>query len=158
MGQNFTDWADQLRQLGDEADLASLEIDDMYIMRYFTGVKDVVLRAEFLKEENPTLARLMTIARTYEVGNTSLQAMGAQIKALGGKTQFQKKNSGKQTRKQASAQTSNLNVYKSGKAGKCMHCGELQNKLYQAQRHLLGHFFAPEVAQNIDLNDLPEVF
>jgi hypothetical protein len=40
----------------------------------------------------------------------------------------------------------------------CRVCGELQNKLYQAQRHLLGHFFAPEVAQNIDLNDLPEVF
>ncbi len=40
----------------------------------------------------------------------------------------------------------------------CRVCGELRNKLCQVQRHLLSHFFAPEVAQNIDLNDLPEVF
>ncbi len=39
----------------------------------------------------------------------------------------------------------------------CRVCGELRNKLCQAQRHLLSHFFAPEVAKNIDLNDLPEV-
>ncbi len=38
----------------------------------------------------------------------------------------------------------------------CRVCCELRNKLCQVQRHLLSHFFAPEVAQNIDLNDLPE--
>ena len=39
----------------------------------------------------------------------------------------------------------------------CRVCGELRDKLGQVQRHLLSHFFAPEVALNIDLNDLPEV-
>ncbi len=40
----------------------------------------------------------------------------------------------------------------------CRVCGEPRNTLCQVQRHLLGHFFAPEVAQNIDLGDIPEVF
>ena len=38
----------------------------------------------------------------------------------------------------------------------CRLCGEPRGKLIQAQRHLLSHFFAPEVAQNIDLSDLPQ--
>ena len=38
----------------------------------------------------------------------------------------------------------------------CRLCGDAKNKLSQAQRHLLSHFFAHEIAQNIDLNDMPE--
>ena len=33
----------------------------------------------------------------------------------------------------------------------CRMCGEPRSRLVQAQRHLLSHFFAPVLAQNIDL-------
>lgn len=33
----------------------------------------------------------------------------------------------------------------------CRVCGEVKNRLSQAQRHVLGHYFAPEIARNIDL-------
>ena len=36
----------------------------------------------------------------------------------------------------------------------CRVCGEAKQRLSQAQRHVLSHFFAPEIARNIDL---PEV-
>lgn len=37
----------------------------------------------------------------------------------------------------------------------CRLCGEPRAKLSAVQRHLLGHFFAPEIAENIDLNEMP---
>ena len=39
----------------------------------------------------------------------------------------------------------------------CRLCGEPRGKLSAAHRHVLAHFFAHEIAQNIDLRDLPEV-
>ncbi len=36
-------------------------------------------------------------------------------------------------------------------------CGQPRSKLSQVQRQLLSHFFAHEVAQNIDLGDMPEM-
>ncbi len=37
----------------------------------------------------------------------------------------------------------------------CRLCGQPRSKLSAVQRHLLSHFFAPEIAENIDLNDMP---
>ena len=39
----------------------------------------------------------------------------------------------------------------------CRVCGEAKQRLSQAQRHLLSHFFAHEIARNIDLSNMPEV-
>ena len=39
----------------------------------------------------------------------------------------------------------------------CRVCGEAKQRLSQAQRHVLGHFFAHEIARNIDLKNMPEV-
>ena len=38
----------------------------------------------------------------------------------------------------------------------CRVYGEVKQKLTQAQRHLLSHFFAHEIARNIDLKNMPE--
>ncbi len=38
----------------------------------------------------------------------------------------------------------------------CRLCGEPRGKLKEARRHVLGHFLAPEYAQNIDLSSLPQ--
>ena len=40
----------------------------------------------------------------------------------------------------------------------CVFCGEFKNRQSQCQRHVLAHFFAHHIAQNIDLGDIPEVF
>ncbi len=40
----------------------------------------------------------------------------------------------------------------------CVFCGESKSRLTQCQRHVLAHFFAHHIAQNIDLGDIPEVF
>ena len=40
----------------------------------------------------------------------------------------------------------------------CRLCGEPRGKLAAAQRHVLAHFFAHEVAQNIDLRDMPRFY
>ena len=40
----------------------------------------------------------------------------------------------------------------------CTFCGESKPRLSVAQRHVLAHFFAHHIAQNIDLGDIPEVF
>ena len=40
----------------------------------------------------------------------------------------------------------------------CVFCGEAKARLSVAQRHVLAHFFAHHIAQNIDLGDIPEVF
>jgi len=40
----------------------------------------------------------------------------------------------------------------------CVFCGESKPRLSQCQRHVLAHFFAHHIAQNIDLGDIPEVF
>ena len=40
----------------------------------------------------------------------------------------------------------------------CVFCGEPKPRLSVAQRHVLAHFFAHHIAQNIDLGDIPEVF
>ena len=40
----------------------------------------------------------------------------------------------------------------------CLFCGESKSRQSQCQRHVLAHFFAHHIAQNIDLGDIPEVF
>ena len=40
----------------------------------------------------------------------------------------------------------------------CVFCGESKPRLSLCQRHVLAHFFAHHIAQNIDLGDIPEVF
>ncbi len=40
----------------------------------------------------------------------------------------------------------------------CIFCGESKHRSSVAQRHVLAHFFAHHIAQNIDLGDIPEVF
>ena len=40
----------------------------------------------------------------------------------------------------------------------CVFCGESKSRQSRCQRHVLAHFFAHHIAQNIDLGDIPEVF
>ena len=74
-GQLFSDWAAQLKALGDEADLSTMTPDMLYIMKYLTGVSDVKLREKFFKEHNPSLKQLDRIVHQHEVAEQSIKAM-----------------------------------------------------------------------------------
>jgi len=74
-GQLFSDWANNLRALGDEADLASLEVDDLYTMRYLVGVTDPKLLQRFLKKKDPRLADLNDVVYEHEVADAKFKAM-----------------------------------------------------------------------------------
>ena len=39
----------------------------------------------------------------------------------------------------------------------CVFCGESRSRLTQCQRHVLAHFFAHHIAQNIDLSSVPQI-
>ncbi len=39
----------------------------------------------------------------------------------------------------------------------CVFCGEAKSRLTQCQRHVLAHFFAHHIAQNIDLSSVPQI-
>jgi len=39
----------------------------------------------------------------------------------------------------------------------CVFCGEAKSRLSQCQRHVLAHFFAHHIAQNIDLSSVPQI-
>ena len=74
-GQAFSDWAKELRQMGDEARLDQLTTEDLYIMRYICGTIDAKLREKFLKEPKPTLALFNEIVDQHEAANSSIQAI-----------------------------------------------------------------------------------
>ncbi len=52
----------------------------------------------------------------------------------------------------------NVIVHRGKGMYQCTFCGESKPRLSVAQRHVLAHFFAHHIAQNIDLGDIPEVF
>ncbi len=80
-GQLFTDWIAQLKQLGGEADLADVTVEDRYMMRYITGTCDEQLRRKFLEADDPTQAKFEDIARAHEYQKTTLRSLGKSVTA-----------------------------------------------------------------------------
>ena len=87
-GQPFSEWFQKIRQMGEEADLQSISIDDLYLMRAIQGTTDTRLRESFLQEANLTVKTVEQIARAHEVARASVLALSPSAKAA--KT-FQKK-------------------------------------------------------------------
>jgi hypothetical protein len=66
-GQVFSEYEATLRQKGDEADLQTLTVDDIYVFRYVCGSCNNELQKKFLRLLNPTLNDLQREVRAYEV-------------------------------------------------------------------------------------------
>ena len=66
-GQLFSDWATNLRRMGDEANLDEMTTEDIYIMRYITGTADAKLKEKFLKEPKPSLTLFHEIIDQHEI-------------------------------------------------------------------------------------------
>lgn len=75
-GQSFSEFHAILRQKGDEADLQTLKIDDLYVFRIIQGCSDSKLREKFLKLKEPTLEMLVDESTRYEIAKRSLKACG----------------------------------------------------------------------------------
>ena len=74
-GQEFSDFAAKLERQGDECSLTNVEVDETYVMRYFTACTDTKLLDEFLKVTDPTKAKLLETVATYENGKRYQESM-----------------------------------------------------------------------------------
>jgi hypothetical protein len=78
-------WAEfyaTLRAHGDEADLPTINPEDLYVMRLIAGTADPLLRDKFFREANPTSEVLLRIAREHERSkNTNKAIDGAEAAA-----------------------------------------------------------------------------
>lgn len=92
-GETFSEWAQTLRSLGDEASLTHLEVDDMYVMRYLTAIADDELLDRLLKVVEPTREKLDLEVKNYEVAEQYKKAAGLNKVAVNATNQNQNRNS-----------------------------------------------------------------
>ena len=121
-GQAFTAWAEKLDQLGDEADLANVNVDILKTMRYFTGVTDATLKTEFLKTPGKNWNELREVALDYEMGKRYNKTMIAQSNATssGGKKGGKKPTSAHQEQKKWT----------------CFRCGKICKEREEQKAHV----------------------
>ncbi len=74
-GQTWSTWAMKLKNLGCQADLGDLTIENIIVMRYLCGTNDEKLREKFLKEQHPTKEDLEHIARVYETSQKQISSL-----------------------------------------------------------------------------------
>ena len=134
--QAFSEFTQELRKKGDEARLAELNVDEIYVLRYLTGCCDEKLTERLLKEEEKTRDKLDKITHQYEVSKSYLKAMntGAPIVAQVRRNDYQKKG-GKSGFKKRYPKNSNGNYKKGRKFEKrdhkkniCFGCGNKMPK------------------------------
>lgn len=74
-GQSFISWYDQLRLLGDEAELEALEVEDIYVMRCLVAAANQPkLREKFMELDEKTLKAVLTVARNFESAQKDIKA------------------------------------------------------------------------------------
>jgi hypothetical protein len=74
-GQLFTDFYAKLSGMGELADLAGIEIEDMTVFRIIVALHDDNLRQLILRLSELTLTEVMREARAYESASTTTQHM-----------------------------------------------------------------------------------
>lgn len=127
--QPFTEFATKLRAKGDEADLAALTTEQLYIFRYIGGCSDHKLKEKFLKVETPSLLEMDRIARAYEVANLTMKAIEQPTKA--NKT-YQKMKGQKDGKPDQNADQ--RSALKQSLKGKCFRCGKGNHKSEQCYK------------------------
>ena len=113
-GQEFSAFALELKQKGDEADLHRLDIDSLHVFRYITGVTDQRLRDKFFRMVNPQLEDLKRTVRAYEAGKQAQEAMSPD------KARAAFVRGGKQQRPKL--------VIPAQFKGKCLRCGKTDHE------------------------------
>ena len=73
--QVASDWISELRRQGDECNLNSMTQDDIYVMRYLTGIKQQKLCDELLKIKDPTVRKLDQRIQEWEISQRCLKGI-----------------------------------------------------------------------------------
>ena len=120
-GQESTDVEAKLKAFGQEADLASMTVDELYSFLWIRATTDSGLKEKFLRLESPSLEDLERTARAHEIAKVSLNAetTSSTVNYTGtkpkGPPRFQRQFS-KKKKPGASLSKSQLK-------GKCHRCG-----------------------------------
>ena len=135
-GTPFSDFINDIHAKGDEANLADLQIDDLYVFRYIVACSDNKLREKFLREKDPTVPALRDITGQHELaakaekslksGSGSASANYTTSRGKGkGKGGKGKGRGGGQQQQQQSTQPTSVSSHFSvlRAAGKCFRCG-----------------------------------
>jgi hypothetical protein len=105
-GELPSDSAQKLTKFGDEAELDGMSRGDLYVMRYLTAFEEEGLRTLFLREKDPTKAKLDAIITQYEIGQTNRRRMteaatGANSTAQGNRQNLQRQSNERRSRPQS---------------------------------------------------------
>ena len=127
--EKFSDYAAKLQQLGREADLAHLSIDQTHVFRYITGCADDKLREKFLAIEDPNQQALDRIVKAYERGAATtkrIDSRNAAIKQVQGPKNGNGNKSFKQNKGGPQQGNKKPGGGKSGEKGPpiCWYCGK----------------------------------
>ena len=120
--QNFTDFAQKLQKKGDEADLASLDLNDVYVMRFLTSCSNLKLRERFLKETNPSKNKLLHIAQNFEVSQRFVTAINKSQGQVSAQQVSQGKKNSQKGKKSGNSQDKGNSKAQNGK-DRCRRCG-----------------------------------
>ena len=128
-GQPFAEFYAQLRQKGDEADLAELDVEALYVHRVICAVTDMRLKEKLCKLQNPTLEDVVQTAENYEVDRRNLKELSNEAARL-----IQMGQQSPVTQQQQSQACINY-VTLADMKGKCYGCGGAihQNKMRECR-------------------------
>jgi hypothetical protein len=121
--QSIAEFVALLEALGGEAVLASITPDGLFVMRIIAGILDDKLRTKFLREDNPTKAVLLRIAKEHkraELTNRALRKEAVGVNAAQERSENQGQGNATSTSKKASAIREFIARLK--KEGKCAFC------------------------------------
>lgn len=74
-GQAFSDWTVRLRQLGNEADIQAMTLEEHYVMCYTCGITDEKLCDKFFEKADPSMADLEEIVAAYEAAKAKSKSL-----------------------------------------------------------------------------------
>ena len=116
--QLCSDWVASLRALEDEANLADMTTEQLYVMKIICGTKDAKLREKFLKEDKPTMDIINKIIGQHESITTSVKTITNQDVPVN-RVQNQNKSQGGR----AGQSLNNMTRQELIKRGHCSKCG-----------------------------------
>lgn len=121
-GQTFAEYYARLRQRGDEAELAALNMDALYVHRIICGVSDVKLKEKFCKLQNPTLADVLQVAETFEVSRKAMKDLSKSDQHMPTQVNYAQAVAGNQNQVKVDY------VTMAEMRGKCFGCGYAMHK------------------------------
>jgi hypothetical protein len=124
-GQKGSDYWVQLKRIGEECDLHSLDVDQMYVFKCLAGVTDVKLREELLKIRAPSFDELRVSILTYEMAKLAAKTIDGTARAAVATTS----GPGRQDRQRKKGQKGEPGTYQGITIpkeiiGKCFRCGD----------------------------------